>query len=703
MKRLVTLLTLTLATLVHGISQPIDRKALARRHNIILTHSLAKSPTQVGNGRFAYGMDITGMQTFIPFSTLSDWGWHEFPLPEGVRIEDYKPVQVTSYGKTVSYIDRNPDTPEITDWLRANPHRINLGRMGFILKRSNGETASEDDLSDILQTIDIYSGLVSSTFSLEGQKVSVRTACDPEMDMLEFSIESSLVGTGRLEVFLDLPYADQKQFNPFVGDFESAGKHESSLETSGSGATVTHTLDATTYNVRFHWFTPVSISREGASHRYIIRPEGSGRLSFTCLFEEPGSFSGEYSEIQEGDVSSRSSEAWKNFWESGAAVDLSGSKDPRWFELERRIVLSQYQLRLNECGLFPPQESGLVNNGWFGRFHWEMVWWHMAHYALWNRMDCFSRVRDWYDAFLPGARGRAASEGRIGARWPKCTGNVNREWPCDTHAYLVWQQPHPIWFAEAEYRATGSEETLDRWKEIVLETADYISQNVFWDKDTKRYVIGPPVAPVSENTKPLETLNPIFELAYFRYGLETALLWADRLNLPKSRTREWRKVLKGMSELPCEDGFYKTAESMEDMWGSYNFEHPALTGIFGWLPGNGVDREMFSRTFYKVLDSWQMDKVWGWDYPMLAMAAARLGDTQKAVDLLCAKAHKFDFDEHGLSLAWPFPYFPSNGGVLTAVAMMCGGWDGCVQGSAAPGFPSDGSWSVRAEGFVPMQ
>ncbi|MFQ9020362.1 MAG: hypothetical protein ACLR6J_00760 [Parabacteroides merdae] len=45
----------------------------------------------------------------------------------------------------------------------------------------------------------------------------------------------------------------------------------------------------------------------------------------------------------------------------------------------------------------------------------------------------------------------------------------------------------------------------------------------------------------------------------------------------------------------------------------------------------------------------------------------------------------FQFDEHGLATGGPFPYFPSNGALLTAVAiMMCGGWDGSRGGSRFP-------------------
>ena len=44
-------------------------------------------------------------------------------------------------------------------------------------------------------------------------------------------------------------------------------------------------------------------------------------------------------------------------------------------------------------------------------------------------------------------------EGFKGARWPKCIGPDGREWPHVIHSLLIWQQPHPIFFAELDYRA----------------------------------------------------------------------------------------------------------------------------------------------------------------------------------------------------------------------------------------------------------
>lgn len=137
-----------------------------------------------------------------------------------------------------------------------------------------------------------------------------------------------------------------------------------------------------------------------------------------------------------------------------------------------------------------------------------------------------------------------------------------------------------------------------------------------------------------------------------------------------------------------------------DMWTNFAFEHPALIGTFGMLPGDGVDQATLARTLAKINATWNYDRTWGWDFPMLAMAAARCGQPDKAVDFLLHPAGGFQFDEHGLATGGPFPYFPSNGALLTAVAMMAGGWDG--PSGDVPGFPQDGSWEVKAEGFLPM-
>ena len=703
MKKLISLVSLFCLSVFLPLSvmgEPIDREAVVKRHRVCTTGTLLKSPAQVGNGKFAFGMDITGLQTFVPFNTLSDWSWHSFPLPEGMRAEDYRPVAVETHGKKIAYELRNPDQPELSEWLTKNPHRYNLGRIGFRLLREDGTEAREIDLGNARQEIDLWTGVVYSRFELNRKEVKVRTVCHPDKDMIGVSIESELLNDGNMSIYLDFPYPDGRYFKHYIGRYDTISGHTSTFEKlAPNSVRITRTMDDTHYYATLDWTGPATFSRESEkAHTFLLQPRHTSTFSFTCCFSpEP------VADVTEpvASIERKSAASWEKYWRSGAAVDLSGSKDPRWLELERRIVLSQYLMRANESGLFPPQESGLVNNGWFGRFHFEMIWWHGVHYGLWNRMECFDNYLNVYKDFMPKALERAKSEGRSGARWPKCTGNFNREWPGSAHAYLIWHEPHPIYFAEMQYRQKPAPETLEKWKDVVLNTADYMADYLFYDKKTKQYVLGPPVVVVSENTDPLQTINPIFELGYFRYGLRTALEWADRLGLSEKRTKKWKEVLSKMAPLPVADGVYTTYEGIPDMWTKYTYEHPALTGVYGMLPGDGVDLPTFKHTLEKVCKEWQFNRIWGWDFPMLAMAAARTGQPALAIDMLMHPSAGFQFDEHGLATGGPFPYFPSNGALLTAVAMMCGGWDGSE--GEAPGFAKDGSWTVRYEGFVPMQ
>ena len=180
-----------LQTLVIGLclaqtafAQGIDRYSVVSRHNILTTSTIPKSPAQVGNGVFAFCMDVTGLQTFTPFNTLSDWGWHSEPLPHGKKVSDYKTPLVESFGKKIPLMLADPSEPELTNWLSRNPHKFNLGRLGFILEHNDGSIAAEKDLTLTSQKVDLWTGIVTSDFTLDGEKVHVRTSCHPEKESL---------------------------------------------------------------------------------------------------------------------------------------------------------------------------------------------------------------------------------------------------------------------------------------------------------------------------------------------------------------------------------------------------------------------------------------------------------------------------------------------------------------------------------------
>jgi protein-glucosylgalactosylhydroxylysine glucosidase len=116
-----------------------------------------------------------------------------------------------------------------------------------------------------------------------------------------------------------------------------------------------------------------------------------------------------------------------------------------------------------------------------------------------------------------------------------------------------------------------------------------------------------------------------------------------------------------------------------------------------------IDPNVMNRTLDSVFKDWEWSSTWGWDYPMMAMTAARVGEPQKAVDALFLDAEKNRYlaNGHNYQSARLPLYLPGNGGLLSAVAMMAAGWDGCPN-RKCPGFPSDGKWNVRWEGLKKM-
>jgi hypothetical protein len=301
-----------------------------------------------------------------------------------------------------------------------------------------------------------------------------------------------------------------------------------------------------------------------------------------------------------------------------------------------------------------------------------------------------------YQRFLPTSIERARRQGYTGARWPKATGNIDREWPFIIHAFLVWQQPHPIYFAELDYRLHPTKQTLNKWKDVVFASAEFMASYPAFDSVKKQYNLGPPLFLMSENSNHDSTLNGVFELGYWRYGLRTAIEWRKRLGLTEAPA--WNNVLRNLAPLPVQDDKYVTYEGVQDMWTKFNYEHPGLLATYGMLPGDGVDTNVLRNTFAEVLKTWDFERTWGWDFPVVAMSAAKLGKPEVALDmLLYQNKHNF-YDVMGYN-SWV--YFPANGGLLSAIAMMAGGWDGGPK-TYAPGFPKNGKWKVRVEGFSKM-
>ncbi len=684
-------------------SAPIDRFALVTRHDVVLTNFDAANPLSVGNGGFCFTVDATGLQTFpeafektTPLGTLSDWGWHSFPNPNGWSLETYRFKEFPDLnGRLVPYADApgNKFTPEIK-WLRDNPHRLDLGRVGLALKHADGSPATPADLTNIRQRLDLWNGRILSHFDFDGEAVDVETICAPERDMVAARVRSRLLGQGRLAVQILFPYGagDVK-----TADWSQPDAHETVLRQPDSRhAEFYRKLDNNVYFAAAGWNDGAALRRVAKHDFEILPPQKMNTLEVVCAFSPTNIVSQKLPSFSQAELAAR--KHWNLFWRTGGAIDLSESRDSRWFELERRIVLSEYLTAIQDAGKYPPAETGLTYNSWEGKFHLEMFFWHEAQFALWDRLPLVEKSLAWFQDILPQAEGTAKKQGYAGARWPKMTDPSGTESPSSVGPFLIWQQPHPIFFAELCYRAHPARATLEEFSNVVFETADFMASYATWDAKKQRYALGPVLQCAQEIFPKDRTLNPTFELTEWRWGLETAQRWRERLGLP--RDRKWQDVLEKLAPLPVADGKYLFAETAPDSYTNlkWNADHPAVLDALSFLPGPGVDRATMSRTLDWIWRNWNWPDTWGWDYPAMAMTAARLGEPERAVDALLLDTPKNQFGLNGHVYQRPglAIYLPANGGLLYAVALMAAGWDGAPARNA-PGFPDNGQWNVRWE------
>ena len=692
-----------------SIAQPIDRAAVVRRHTIQVNRIDSLSSLSVGNGNFAFTVDATGMQSFqelcakgVPLGTQSVWGWHSFPNNEHLIIEEAQKVY-TIEGRKISYTVQ-PKEPErakkAVEYFRVNPHRLQLGNIGLEITKNDGSLATSTDIKNINQQLDVFTGIITSKFTVDNYPVTILTVCHQQQDVLAFKIESPLCGLNRIAIKVRFPYPNG-QFKDVGNNYTKEDAHQSILKTELNNATIQRKIDTTNYAVDISWSAKGFIKKI-QTHYFLIQPATKSN-AFECSFRFRDQT--QLSVLPNFESTNQSSIlGWKKFWLSGGAVDFAGSKDPRAFELERRMILSQYLTKIQCSGDFPPQETGLTYNSWYGKPHLEMHWWHAVHFAQWGRPELMEKSLDWYFKVADKAEAIAKRQGFEGLRWQKMTNNQGDETPSSVGAFLIWQQPHFIYMAEMLYRSKPSSDVLKKYKSLIFATADFMASFPTYNPQTKKYNLGKGLIPAQECFDAVSTFNPTYELSYWSWALSIAQQWRLRLGL--NREKKWDNIIQHLAPLPQANGVYLAAENTPDCYqpnSKYLTDHPAVLGAYSSIPAaNGLDTIVMKRTYNLVLQKWNWNETWGWDYPLMAMTAARLHLPENAVDalLMPVRTNTYLVNGHNFQDERLTIYLPGNGGMLNAIAMMCTGTDADKIGNI--GFPQNGNWKVKWEGLKKM-
>lgn len=663
---------------------------------------------------------------------------------------------------------------DAANYFRSNPHRLHLGVLGFDFPNnpwrtrgmksvktnveemvgpgeavatagkgvvsSNTSTggASVDDglITNVDQTLNMMTGELSSKFRYAGKDYAVSTFCNPKADQ----IAAHIVSKAKTPLCLRFPYPTGGHSDDAC-DWAENGKHSTEVVSqTANSAVLKRTIDGTTYFVTISWEGKAQFAEKSANY-YTLTPKqndwkvsvtyGLTDLQFTDLSQSQGQSQGKYDA-----VAAKSTDVWTKFWHNTGVVDFSDCTDPRAPELERRVMLSEWLLATQCAGDTPPQETGLTYNSWFGKFHLEMIWWHQSWLALYNHPKKAANTLKWYEQAEPIAKEIAERQGFKGVRWMKMTDPSATEAPSKVGSFLIWQQPHYIYLQELVRRTAKAKGMTDadfknysspeKVSDLIQKTAefmgDFATKEYYNDNlnpnlnsqsqsqsQNYRYVLKGVIA-AQETLRASETVNPPFEVAYWKFALELAQQDRERRGL--KRNEKWDDIINHLSPLKAisddnagTDSLYLASENALDTYTDERFtsDHMAVLGAIGILPDSRlVNKDIMKNTFEWIWDNWRWEKTWGWDHPMTAMCAARLGMPEKAVGALLMQKRTNTYlpNGHNYQDQRLRCYLPGNGGLLTAVALMCAGWDGCTEKN--PGFPKDGKWNVKWENLYPM-
>jgi hypothetical protein len=611
----------------------INRSAVVSRHDVLITAATSRDldvmydVLTVGNGAIAFNVDITGLQTFnasythLGTNTFADWGWHSTPWSAAdptfaMRAYNFSYYSTPTDGhggsRQVPYLDaRFADDYAVAAWLNANPHRLNLGQLSLRLQAGGYATTHVDlrDISNASQALRLYTGALESNFTLAAVgRINVLTAVHPDVDVLSASVICP-DGPCPLALRLAFPYgAATSNGAAWAPALDSAHTTVVSRNSS-NGVTLLRVLDGDSYRVDCSWPIGTLVLLRIGPHVFDLLPTPLGEplaagiaAQVSCLLSptagEGGALRFPVGSTQpwmrQKTIATQAlldtapdsvplpvatlavaAVMWAAHWEGGAFLDLAGrTTDPNAYELERRVILSQYLLRANDAGASPPQETGLLVNSWDGKFHQEMRLWHQAHWALWGRAELLARSDGFYFDSLQNASAYASFEGYPGAHWSKCEAPVSNRsaggltvpwlgldhapWPFGGEpngtllawesvgwwSLLIWQQPHLIFMADLQRRAANATSAgaggpaaaaalVAAQAPLVLASADYLAARVFFNESAGVFMLGPPVMGGAEQGDFTMTFNPVFEVVYLAYALDIANDWREMLGLPR--------------------------------------------------------------------------------------------------------------------------------------------------------------------------
>jgi polygalacturonase/rhamnogalacturonyl hydrolase YesR len=674
-------------------------------------------------------------------------------------------VYAIEYKTSKGDADRNVAA---TEYFRVNPHRLNLGTIGMDLTNTSNKPITLKELTNIRQVQHLWDGEIESSFTADGQPVEVTTGVHPTKDALYARIKSTLLKDQRARIAIRFSYPTGKHADD-ANDWTQPEKHQSVIiAQTPHSALIERTLDSTRYYVLLQWEGHVTFKENNRHHFELTTTDDVLTLSAEYQPENNAISIVPFEYDQYHKATLRHWGHWWQegaIVDFSQCTDSRAKELERRVVLSQYLtqINCANALPPQETGLTYNSWYGrphLEMTWWhivdFALWNRPEVvtkildWYNTTAYPIARQIaerQGFKGVR-WMKMTDPWA-GEAPSNTGSFLIWQQphyiyMAEEMYRANPTDKTLKKYAEQVE----ATAEFMADFV--TYDKGKynppRLPLFCGGY---------EEGAYTLRGATAMQECMTKDISYNQP-FELAYWQYGLSVAQRWRERQGLP--RHAEWDTIIAHLSRLPEYDSIYTagiptgltiglksfdpfdtaaidptsssspSVERLESFYDKVSNDHPAVLGVCGLLPipldvphllkdhvylkkGKQTlntllyNKKKMKATLDWVMQNWNWQTTWGWDYGMIAMCAARLGDPETALRALLIDTQKNTYLPNGHNFQTSDRlriYLPGNGALLTAIAMMCAGWDGCKV-PLNPGFPHDGTWNVRWEGLQRMQ
>lgn len=597
------------------------KKEFIIKFNIIHKSFDKKNPLTIGNGDFAFTCDVTGLQTFysdykiIPLCTMSNLFWGR---QKGNGILPYKEYHKRSTGEVVKYMT---DTSAKTyNQYRDDFFKFDLFKLIFLYQ---GDPLEKEKIKDIHQELFLYEGRIQSEFYYDNEKVFVETKIPQKHNNLQIKVRTKLKNLQIKILFLK---PSSTTFGSTLEELDTKEFEDSCIKIK-------------TPYLEYALFYESNMSRVNSI--FEVNENSFLNISLDKDFQDDNSM--------------------KDYFDIAKSID---TKDE---ELNRRMVLSLYLMKVNTLGLYPPAETGLTCNSWYGKFHLEMHLWH--HLGL-IRFGLYSYVLPslrWYLSIYESSKKRAEEQGYCGVRLPKMTDFRGLDTPSNIGCLLIWQMPHLFVLLDEIIQQDKNAIDLEEWMPMLEGLIEFMT-SFYYLKDGK-YYLDSPLIPANENVK-YDCDTPIFEECYTIHAFEIFKRWKKEYHFVYNIS-QIDDIINNYSPLEIQNNCYEAYLGCRTTYTEYNYDHPMMVGMYSYFESSIVDPVIIENTLQKIMKCWNLDDTWGWDFPMLSMVANRLGDKKLAIQLLKMNMSKNTYLINGHNPQLPkkeLPiYLPGNGALLLAL------------------------------------